>query len=312
MSTHTKAILQALFVTFLWSTSWVMIKIGLNDIPALTFAGMRYFLAFLILLPLALRHWSVIKNLTGKQWRNLIVLGLIYYSITQGTQFIALKDLPAITFSLMLNFTGVVTAFLGILFLNERMTRRQWCGMAVFLGGVLIYFYPVVFPEGQIFALVIGMVSVFSNAVSSVLGRFVNRGGVLPPVVVTVISMGIGSSLMLVGGVATEGIPTLQPDGILIVFWLALINTALAFTLWNHTLRTLSAVESSIINNTMLIQIAVLAWLFLGETITEKEMAGLGVAVVGILIFQLRRVTIPRLQRQAPLADEVQRSDAGA
>ncbi|MCA9978373.1 MAG: EamA family transporter, partial [Anaerolineales bacterium] len=52
LSAHTRAVLTALFVTFLWSTSWVLIKIGLQNIPALTFAGLRYFLAFLLLLPL--------------------------------------------------------------------------------------------------------------------------------------------------------------------------------------------------------------------------------------------------------------------
>ena len=45
----------------------------------------------------------------------------------------------------------------------------------------------------------------------------------------------------------------------------AVVNTAFAFTVWNHTLRTLTAVESSVMNNTMLIQVAVLAWLILDE-----------------------------------------------
>ncbi|HXV99759.1 MAG TPA: EamA family transporter, partial [Anaerolineae bacterium] len=53
-SAHLKTILQALLVTFLWSTSWVLIKFGLRDIPALTFAGLRYSLAFLCLLPFVL------------------------------------------------------------------------------------------------------------------------------------------------------------------------------------------------------------------------------------------------------------------
>jgi drug/metabolite transporter (DMT)-like permease len=42
----------------------------------------------------------------------------------------------------------------------------------------------------------------------------------------------------------------------LIIGWLSVINTAFAFTLWNHTLRTLTAVESSVMNNTVLVQIA--------------------------------------------------------
>ncbi|MCW8805069.1 MAG: DMT family transporter, partial [Ignavibacteriaceae bacterium] len=70
--------------------------------------------------------------------------------------------------------------------------------------------------------------------------------------------------------------------------WLAIINTALAFTIWNLTLRTLSAMESSIINGTMLIQIAILAWIFLGEAITVKEGAGMLIAALGALLVQLK------------------------
>ena len=68
---------------------------------------------------------------------------------------------------------------------------------------------------------------------------------------------------------------------------LALVNTALAFTLWNLTLRVLSAAESSVINNTMLIQIAVLAWLFLGESLDGKAIAGLLLAAAPGVAAQL-------------------------
>jgi drug/metabolite transporter (DMT)-like permease len=67
------------------------------------------------------------------------------------------------------------------------------------------------------------------------------------------------------------------------------VNTAFAFTLWNKTLQTLTAVQSSIINNTMLIQIAVLAWIFLGEQITPGEIGGLLLVVIGTLIVQITR-----------------------
>lgn len=48
------------------------------------------------------------------------------------------------------------------------------------------------------------------------------------------------------------------------------MNTAFAFTSWNATLRRLSAMESSVVNTTMLIQIAVLAWVFLGESLGAR------------------------------------------
>jgi drug/metabolite transporter (DMT)-like permease len=59
-----RAILQALLVTFLWSTSWVLIKFALNDIPPLTFAGLRYTIAFLVLLPGLLKHRIAIRALS--------------------------------------------------------------------------------------------------------------------------------------------------------------------------------------------------------------------------------------------------------
>jgi len=83
--------------------------------------------------------------------------------------------------------------------------------------------------------------------------------------------------------------PALSLKGWGIIVWLAIINTALAFTLWNRTLRVLSAVESSVINNTMLIQIAVLAWLFLGESLGALGIVGLGLVALGTLLVQLQR-----------------------
>jgi drug/metabolite transporter (DMT)-like permease len=70
---------------------------------------------------------------------------------------------------------------------------------------------------------------------------------------------------------------------------LAVVNSALAFTLWNRTLRTLSAMESSIINNTMLVQIVLLAWLFLGESLTWRQVAGMVLVAAGTLIVQIRK-----------------------
>jgi drug/metabolite transporter (DMT)-like permease len=94
------------------------------------------------------------------------------------------------------------------------------------------------------------------------LGRRVNRHSGLSSLLVTTVSMGIGGAIRL-----------------------AVVNTAVAFTLWNKSLRTLTAVESSIINNLMLPQIAILVWVFLGETLSARQIGG--IVGVGTLIVQL-------------------------
>ena len=100
--------------------------------------------------------------------------------------------------------------------------------------------------------------------------------------------MGIGSLFLLLPGILFQGFPKISSSNLLLLFWMASINTAFAFTLWNKTLRNLTAVESSVINGTMLIQIGVLAWIFLGESISIKEGAGMLIAAAGAAFVQMR------------------------
>jgi drug/metabolite transporter (DMT)-like permease len=287
---HLKAILLALLVTFLWSTSFVIIKIGLAEIPPLTFAGLRYTIAFVFLLPFAFtkKNSVVIKSLNKKDWLKLVLLGLLFYAFTQGTQFIGLSLLPAVTVSLWLNFTPLIVAVMAIFLLSEIPSFLQWTGVILFIVGIITYFFPVDLSENQATGLIMMTIGVLANSSSAVLGRNINRGGKINPVVVTIISMGVGSLILLISGVVIQGLPSISTENILFLLWLAIINTALAFTIWNFTLRTLSAMESSIINGTMLIQIAVLAWIFLGETITLQEGIGMVIAACGAVMVQLR------------------------
>ena len=123
---------------------------------------------------------------------------------------------------------------------------------------------------------------------SSIMGRGINRQARIHPLTVTLVSMGIGSIVLLGIGLAAEPLPSFNLRSWAIILWLVVVNTAFAFTLWNLTLRTLSIMESSVINNTMLIQIAILAWLFLCETLTWTEIIGLILAALGALLVQVR------------------------
>jgi drug/metabolite transporter (DMT)-like permease len=287
---HWRAILQALFVTFLWSTSWIFIKFGLQDIPALPFAGLRYVLAFVSLLPLARRPDQVarLRGLSGRDWVRLVLLGLLYYAVTQGALYLSLFYLPAVTNSLLLSFTPIIVAFLGISTLGERPALLQWAGTALYLLSVLLYFYPIDLPGRQVLGLVIALTGVLANALSAILGRYFNRSQDLSPTTITVVSMGVGAPLLLAGGVLIQGLPRLTLTHWAIILWLALVNSALAYTLWNHTLRVLSAIESSIINSTSLFQITVLAWLFLGEDISGRQLSAIVLAALATLAVQWR------------------------
>jgi drug/metabolite transporter (DMT)-like permease len=219
----------------------------------------------------------------------LAVLGMVFYTLTQGAQFLSLAYLPAAMASLLLNLTPLIVGLFGILFLREHPSAIQWFGIALTIVGVAVYFLPMGIDQVRGIGLLIAVSGAISNAIGSLLGRQLNRQAYHSPLLITFVSMGIGSVVLLSIGIILQGVGELDWQNWLLIAWLAIVNTAFAFTLWNHTLRTLSAVESSVINSLMMPQIAILAYLFLGETLTAREIIGLSPVGFGVLVVQLRR-----------------------
>ena len=161
--------------------------------------------------------------------------------------------------------------------------------------GILIYFLPIGFQNGVWLGFLFVGISLLANIVGSLQGRAINRSEKYNVLVVTIISMGIGSTIMLVSGLIMQGLPKISLTGWGIVFLLAVLNTAFAFTVWNYIQRTLPAMESSFINSTNIVQIAILSWIFLGEKLTGREIFGLVLTVLGVLIVQINiRPKLPK------------------
>lgn len=285
-----------MLVTFLWSTSFIIIKWGLVDIPPITYAGLRYILAFFIFIPFILKkkYLNEIKQLNSAQWKSLLLLGLVFYTFTQGAQFLGLSLLPSVTVSLLLNFTPIIVAIMGIFLLNEKPSLLQWIGSILFIIGIIAYFFPVNFSGNKGIGLGIMFIGVLANAGSAIIGRDINRKKNITPLVITFISLGVGAIILMGIGFTLNGLPALNLKNWIFLLWLAGINTAFAFTLWNVTLRSLTAMESSIINGTMLIQIAILAWYYLGEKISIQEGLGMAIAATGAVLVQIRRSAVKK------------------
>lgn len=267
----------------------MLIRWGLDDeaLEPITFAALRYGLAALVLLAWVVGRGNARSEIVSVSRRTLgqiVALGVVFYAITQGAQFVAIDAQPAATTSVVLAWTPLLVAFLSGWWIAESSSGRQ------IVGAVLVAFGAWWFFAGDLGATTLGMIAAFvglaANAASALMGRHVNREGAVSPVVVTALSMAVGAVLLAAVGVAAEGAPSVSLRGWLIIGWLAVVNTALAFTLWNQSLRRLTALESAAINNTMLIQIAILAWIFLGERLGIGEVVGIVLVSVGVFLTQ--------------------------
>lgn len=299
LSPRVRAIAQALLVILLWSTSFIFIRLGLEDLPPLTFAGVRYFLAFLCLLPLALRHRPIetIRRLPTAMRRKLILMGLLQYTLSQSMIFSALTVLPGSTVTLLLNFATPIVGIAGTYLLGERPRRLQIVGLLIFFGGLIVYFTPLNIPMEEITGLFYMAVVILSTTSTSLLGRSINRSQRLPPVVVTAVTMGLGSSLLLALGLIIQGLPALTWRNAALIGWLAVVNTAFAFTLWNHVQRTLTALEFSSIADTLVFNVALWEWLVFGMTLTLRQIGGMVLAFAGSVLVQAYGVRARRKKR---------------
>ncbi|MGY5864416.1 MAG: EamA family transporter [Candidatus Thorarchaeota archaeon] len=284
------AIVQALFVTALWSSSFVIVKFGLAEIPPVTFAGLRYSIASLILLSLILSQTKMreqMKSRSRRWWGMLILYGVVFIGVTQGTQFLGLYYLPATTMSLMLNMTPIIVVLMAIPWLGERPSIIESGLILLGILGVLIFFYPLDFVGVSIIGLVIAFISLVANSFSSVIGRAVNRARDTPALVVTGIMMSAGSICLMIFGLATEPISSLSLTSWFYILWLAVVNTALAFTLWTRSQRILRAIDMTLINSTMLPQIVLLSILFLEEQLDYLDWIGIILLTVSVAAVQV-------------------------
>lgn len=286
-----RAVALALFVTFLWSTSWVLIRFGLDDagLSPLVFAGVRYVVAAALLVAwVAARRGPRTLAIGDRRtlWA-LLGLGVILYAATQGAQFVAIANQPAATTSLVLASTPLVVSLLALVTLGEPVSTRQRVAALAVIAGAALYFAGDLgaTPAGAAAALV----CLVANAAAALLGRGVNRTGRLPADVITAVSMAAGAAVLLLAGVAVEGPPALGGRAIAVIAWLALVNTALAYALWNVALHHLTATEASALNTAMVVQIPLLAWVFLGEALGLPEIAGILVVAAGVAAMRERR-----------------------
>ena len=284
------AVLLALVVTALWASSWVIIKFGLEEIPPVTFAGLRYGLAAAILFGLILANKesrTAARRQHRRWWIAVAGYGILFVAITQGTQFLALSLLPAITVSLILNLTPIVVLFLSVGLLRERPSLDQIGFILLGIVGIVVYFYPKDLGELALFGVLVTVVGLLANSLSAVVGRAINRSRTAPALTITGISMTFGAAILLIWGFLTEGVPALSLTSWTYIIWLSVVNTALAFTLWNKGMQYLRAVDMSLIQSTMMPQIIILSVIFLGEIPTILDWIALSLIAVSVLLVQV-------------------------
>jgi drug/metabolite transporter (DMT)-like permease len=200
-----------------------------------------------------------------------------------------------VTVSFLLNFTPIIVLLLSIVFLRAFPVLLQVGGMALSLVGAYLFFLAPL-SGMDLVGVAWTLLSGVGWAVYMISVGELARGGRLSTFTTTALSMFFGAVPLLVSAFLVEGLPAVSFWELAVILWLSVVNTALAFSLWNHVLRRVRAFELSVLQNTMLIQTGILATIFLGETLTTAKIAAMILVFTGVLLVQTAK---PRQSQEA-------------
>jgi probable blue pigment (indigoidine) exporter len=278
-----------LLVLILGSTL-VIAKGALAHIGPLTLAALRYGVATVVLLPLAL--WRAGWR---SAWRRhvrlrLVAIGVGFYALGNGALFLGLHYVPAATAALALGLVPLVTLLGGLIWLGERATGGQVLGLALALAGTGLFFASGLGP-GEPMGLAILALGLLGNASLGLLGRPLAQAGQVSALMLTAAPLTIGGVILLPVALVVDGTPRLLLADWATILWLGLVNTALAYLLYNRLLRSQAAFEVSALTSLSPLVTAIGAWLVLAEPLLLVQLLGMGLAVGGVAVVQLGRPT---------------------
>jgi drug/metabolite transporter (DMT)-like permease len=280
-------ILEVILASVIWGSSFVGVKLALDDAGPFTIAALRYSIAAVLLIPFINWRRLLKSQMTPGLWGRFIAIGLSQYTVGNAALFLALRMIPATSGSLALSLCPIPVWAFGVFFLRERPNALQVVGTAAAIGGSLLFFRSGLVP---IPASAIGLllVAILSFAVLPVLGRKLSKARNLGTSAITGVPLAIGGGVLIVIALVIEGVPHLPASTWTIILGLAVVNTVGAYLLFNHALQQMGAGEANVLLSLTPLSTAAIAWGVFGERMTALQLCAMAIVIGGIALAQRR------------------------
>ena len=142
MNPHTdrptwKTLLAFAIIYFVWGSTFLAIRIGVQEVPPLLLAAMRFFVAGLVLYVWMIARGE--RSPTARQWMSASLLGFFIFVVDYGCLFWAEKRVPSGIAAVMLATIPAFMALSEIIFLRtQKITTRLALALAIGIGGVAV------------------------------------------------------------------------------------------------------------------------------------------------------------------------------
>ncbi len=280
-----------LILCLIWGTTWFFIKIGLQDLPPISFAATRFLLA-LIILAFIIFLQKIPLPKTKRDWKLLGLTGILQFSINYSLVFWSEQYISsglAAVLQAMITVFGLALAWLHLP--DERITWLKVFAVLLGISGVATIF---------IEQLQVNSLLAFAGCVAIVIGAYAAAhasilvkafGGKLHPASLVFGQMACGILPLILYALIREGNPinfhwTWQ--AIISVLYLTIFGTVAAFWLYYWLLSKIESTKAMMISLVTPLLAVVIGAIFLGETLPPQTIFGgvLILASIGLIVFR--------------------------
>lgn len=279
-----RTLIAWLLLCGIWSSTWLVIKVGLLDLPPLLFAGLRFVVAFAALVAVVLARRVPFP--AKRDWGLIAVTGFLTFGVNYGCLFWGEEHVAS---GLAAILQATIPAF-GMIFAHynlrdERITTLKALGVTLGMSGVGIIFSNRTQTTEPLAlwgcaAIVFGALSV---AYANVLVKA--RAGHLDPMVLSAGQMLFGLVPLLGASLFLErdwSAVHWTPRAVVSLVYLALFGSALAFCLMYWLLRHTDVTRVMMISLITPVAAVGLGIMLMGESLSWRAGLGAVCVLVGI------------------------------
>jgi drug/metabolite transporter (DMT)-like permease len=272
--------MPAVFV-LIWSTGFIVARFGMPHAPPLKFLAVRYALSMLCFL-VWVRWARVAWPRDRRQWGHLAVIGVLMQAGYLGGVWAAVRaGMGSGLVALLVGIQPVLTAVWLSMF-GGRITRRQWTGLLLGFGGLVLVVSRKLGQGGEVSALTMGLALLALLSITA--GTLYQKRFLAPCDVRSASAIQMAAALIV-----TLPFAALEPDSI---HWNlasggAMAWSVLALSLGGSSLLYMLIQRGTATAVTSLLYLvppctAVMAWLLFAEPITALTLAGIAITAVGV------------------------------
>jgi drug/metabolite transporter (DMT)-like permease len=286
-----KARLVWLLLCGIWGSTWLFIKLGLEDLPPLTFAGIRFVISCAIIYSI-IRIRGLELPRARADWLLLAVTGILSFGLNYGLVFWGEQHISSGLAALL---QATLPAF-GLVFAHfhlpgERLSWTRIGGVVLGVCGVAVVFSNQLAVAGRqalagCVALILSAAfAAYSNVLVKAYGKKLN------PAIMAAGQMFFGLLLLFAVGIPLEGNPfRFHWTGIAVIslLYLAVIGSVIAFLLYYWLVQNMEVTKSMLIALVTPVVAVILGMLVLNEEFGWRTLAGGAMIISGIALIVVR------------------------